>query len=69
MFFFFFFKIVVRNELNMSTTQELKIFDDKTNIVKLVVQKTSGSLKNTAKIKELKKEVARLLTKENCGSK
>ena len=52
---------------NMSVVEiKNKIAENRAKIIGYVVQKNNGTLKNTALIKLLKKENARMLTVLNC---
>ena len=52
------------NEFNKLTTEELnkKIIDSKEELLKLRMRKAAGNLENDARMKELKKDVARCKT-------
>ncbi len=46
-----------------------KIRADRLSIINMIVQKNSGSLKDTSKISLLRKDIARMLTKINSVDK
>lgn len=52
------------NEFNKLTTEEInkKIADSKEELLKLRMKQATGSLENSARIHELRKDVARLKT-------
>ena len=52
------------NEFNKLTTEEInkKIMESKEELLKLRMKQATGSLENSARINELRKDVARLKT-------
>ena len=57
-------RIVKANDIRKLTTEEMnkKIADNKEELLKLRLKQATGTLENPARIKELRKEVARIKT-------